>query len=232
MSRRAIVLFAVLVAAGIGALTWSVGAADRVVAYSPGVPPSHVAAVVPPGHEVCQTPLPLPAPTDAVSLQVGTNHRPGIPLRVIVRDLHGRPLAEGGIGAGYQDGGIQTARFRTVPAGSTVSLCIRDVGRAPVYPYGSDSASDSGTVQDGRRGTVDLAITFFRPRPRSALSLVPAAFRHASVFRFDWVGAWTYWVLAALLVLGVPVLCAFAIRDAERGADEVDRRDAGTNATV
>jgi hypothetical protein len=223
LSRRAVALFAVLVAAGIGALAWSVGTADRLVAYSPGVPPSHVAATVPPGHEVCQTPLPAPAPVDAVSFAVGTNHRPGIPLRVIVRNLRGRVLAEGAIGPGYPDGGLLTARFRTIPAGSVVSVCIRNAGRSPVYPYGSDSADGTGTVQDGRRATVDVAITLLRPGPRSALSLVPAAFRHAAVFRFDWVGAWTYWVLTALLVLGVPVLCALAIREAQRGGLETER---------
>ncbi|MEA2373822.1 MAG: hypothetical protein QOD53_285 [Thermoleophilaceae bacterium] len=206
-------MFVVLVVVGLGGFIWRAAESERPIAYSPGVPPAAVAAVVAPGHEVCQTPLVMGAATNAVDFQVGTSRRPAIPLRISVRDTTGRTIAQGA-SSDYQDGKIQRVSFRTVPGAAKVSLCIRDVGRAPVYPYGSESVGDSGTVLDGRRNSVDLSLTFLRSHPRSALSLVPAAFRHASVFRFDWMGAWTWWVLAALLGVGAPILCAFALRSA------------------
>lgn len=219
MSRRAVALFVVLVVAGFAWLVWRADQSDRVIAYSPGVPPQQVVARVLPGHEICQTPLALTAASNAAAFSVGTDRRPAIPLRVYVRDLGGRILAETPSAPGYRDGIEQIVRFRTIPSGARVSFCIRDAGRFPVYPYGTESTYDSGTVMNGHRSTRDLAVNFLRPHPRSLLSLIPAAFRHASVFRFDWVGAWTWWVLLGLLALVAPALCALALRSA---VDESD----------
>jgi hypothetical protein len=218
LSRRATVAaFLVLAALGLGALALAAADAQRPIAYSQGVPPSHVAAVVAPGQEVCQTPIDLPNPTDAVSLQLGTDHRPGIPFGVIVRDSGGRPIARAANGGGYVDGSVRTVRFREVRGGQTISLCLRNTGRHPLLPYGSEEAHDSGTIANGRKSPLDMALTFLRPRPRSLLSQVPDAFRRAALFRFDWVGPELYWVLGALLVLLVPGLLVFALARAQRG---------------
>jgi hypothetical protein len=41
-------------------------------------------------------------------------------------------------------------------------------------------------------------------------------FRRAAVFRFGWVGAWTFWTLAALVLIAIPALCALALGRAAR----------------
>jgi hypothetical protein len=57
----------------------------------------------------------------------------------------------------------------------------------------------------------DLTLVFLRERRRSALALVPVMFEHASRFHPGWVGPWTFWLLAALVVGAVPLLLGIAI---------------------
>jgi hypothetical protein len=43
---------------------------------------------------------------------------------------------------------------------------------------------------------------------------VPEMFEHASRFRPEWVGAWTFWGLLGLVAAGLPALLAAAYRSA------------------
>jgi hypothetical protein len=47
------------------------------------------------------------------------------------------------------------------------------------------------------------------------LATLPHAFERASVFRPGWVGPWLYWLLAAAVLLGIPVLLARALSASE-----------------
>ena len=55
-----------------------------------------------------------------------------------------------------------------------------------------------------------------RGQPRSLLARLPDAFTHASQFKPGWVGAWTFWALAALVLIAVPLLLARALSGALR----------------
>jgi len=215
-TRPALAVFALATLAGVAFLVWRASADERTIAFRIGALPRGPAAVLTPGGSVCQTPIDVQEDTDAVSVPVGTSGKPGTPLTISVHDPRGRLLTQGRVNAGYADGSIQTARFRRIRAGGTVSLCIRNDGREPVYPLGEDVVVDSGIVQAGRKSTMDISLTFLRPHRRSVLDLVPSMFRHAAVFRFGWVGAWTYWILAGLALLAVPLLCAYALARAAR----------------
>ncbi len=59
-------------------------------------------------------------------------------------------------------------------------------------------------------------LEFQRAEPRSLAGLLPAMFDRAALFRAEWVGAWTYWVLALLCVFAVPLLLVRALRSAVR----------------
>ena len=209
-------MFALATLAGVAVLAWRASSDERTIAFRIGALPRGPAAVLAPGSSVCQTPIDVQDDTDAVSVPVGTSGRPGAQLTISVDDPRGRVLTQGTVRAGYTDASTQTARFRRVRAGETVSLCIRNDGREPVYPLGEDVVIDSGIVQDGRKSTMDMTLTFLRPHRRSVLDLVPAMFRRAAVFRFGWVGAWTYWMLAGFALIAVPVLCGYALALAAR----------------
>jgi hypothetical protein len=78
----------------------------------------------------------------------------------------------------------------------------------------------SAATLDGRRlPNRDIAMVFPRAEPKSVLALVPEMFRRAALFRPGWVGAWTFWLLAALILLGAPLLLARALASAEDDTD-------------
>jgi hypothetical protein len=52
--------------------------------------------------------------------------------------------------------------------------------------------------------------------PRSFAALVPAILDRAALFRAPGIGAWTYWLLGALVGLAVPALLVLALGAAER----------------
>jgi hypothetical protein len=221
LARRAVVAFAVACILGFAAVLWRAGADERSVAFSLGAPPIKPVAVLAPGDEVCQTPFPLQARAAGLRLEAGANGKPGMPLEVTVRGEDGRTLAVRRTPGGYPEHAARTVRFAPIDAGRSVSVCVRNSGAGEGYVYGDPQVEDTGTVAEGRTSDTDMSLRFLSERPRSALSLVPTMFRRASLFRFGWVGAWTFWTLAALIAIVVPLLCAFAlaraVRDSEAG---------------
>ena len=182
------------------------------LAFTLGVAVAGPVATLEHGDEVCQRPLDVPAggEFDRVRMSLGTFHRTGPPVRVTVRDLGGRVLSQGIVPGGYPDIGQQPEHVvsldRRVSA-QRIAVCVDNRGRSNVAVYGNvDAAARTSTaVKAGKPLGFDLALVFER-QPRSELSLVPDAFSRAALFRFSWMGAWTYFVLLGALVLGGPWL--------------------------
>jgi hypothetical protein len=150
---------------------------------------------VPEAGPVCQARIELIAPVHGVNFPVGTRGRPGPPLTVSVYAASGRLLATGRVRGGYAHGSFQEARFRgRVREGQSVAVCVRRTG-SPAGP--------------GVRS--DLTLAFLHREPTSTVGLLPTIFERMALFRFDWVGAWTFWILLALLALVAPALCAYAV---------------------
>jgi hypothetical protein len=223
LASRALLGFAVALAVGVAVVLWRAGADERSVAFSLGAPPVKPVDVLDPGQEVCQTNFTIPTRVDGVSFEAGANRRPGMPLEVTVRDDRGRALATRHVRGGYPEHASVGVRLPPIAAGRTISLCIRNRGRAPGYAFGDPQVPGTGTVAGGRTSETDIALRFLRERPRSALSLVPTMFRRASLFRFGFVGAWTFWFMTAVIALAVPLLCALALARAARDDDAQPR---------
>lgn len=226
MRRWAVAAFAAVVVAGLVALV-AVGASDRRdLAFTLGVAPGLVAADLPPGAEGCQRPVAVAEPFDGVRVQVGTYERPGPPLEVEVAALDGgATLATGRLEGGYPDVSQPTVALdRTVPDGRRVEVCVRNAGGRKLALYGGAELAkrESGVTVDGQPVATDLTLVFTR-EPRSVLSQVPTMLDRAALFRPGWVGAWTFWLLGALLVVGAPALLARALWLG--GAVERDERD-------
>lgn len=200
MPRRAALVFLAAAAVGLAAVLWRAGEHETAVAFPPDNP--HPPPAVPARGELCQLGVRMLADADGVRLPLATNGPRGPALDVIVRDVAGREIARGRIPAGYRDGSSPSTRFQPVRADRTVSVCLRRSGAA-----------------GSRRRSGELTLTFLRSKPASTLSMLPTIFRRAALFRFGWVGAWTFWTLAALLVLAVPALCAFALARATRDVE-------------
>lgn len=202
----AIVLGAVVV--GVIGLVLAATLRSTPLAFTLGVPPAGAVAPLNHGDIACQAPIDVPEGSafDRVTTQVGTYGASGSPLGVSVESLGGRILASGRIPGGYPDVAQQPTHDislnRTVQPGR-VRVCIRNRGRARVAIYGGPdlaARSSTATLDDKPLGA-DLDLTFERA-PRSYAQVVPDMLSRAALFRFPWMGAWTYVVLLVVLVAG------------------------------
>jgi hypothetical protein len=211
----AIALIATVVV-GLVALAGVAARDKRDLAFTIGVVPTIPAAKLNPGATVCQSAITVPDSFTRVRLRAGTTAGPGQPLDLNVREVgSNRTLAHGRLPGGYPDPTEQSARVGRVAAGKRIAVCIRNVGRrnALVYGNAAGAAPPSQASLHGRTLDTDLTLVFLGDSRRSMLTQLPDLFQRASVFRPGWVGPWTFWVLAVLVVAGVPLLLARALRD-------------------
>jgi hypothetical protein len=192
---------------------------DRDIAFTLSVTPDLVAAELEPGDTTCQNPVAVAEAFDGVRFQVGTYHRPGPPLEVMVRRRGSPgPIASGRLAGGYPDISKPTVPIRpAVPKDELVAVCVRNRGDRRVALYGGPELAKrrSRATLDGRDLRSDLTLVFTQNQT-SALATAPEIFERASLFRPVWIGAWTYWLLLALVLLVVPALLAVALKRAYR----------------
>jgi hypothetical protein len=222
--RRATALTLGVIAAGVVGLVLAATLHTTPLAFTLGVSPSAAVAPLAPGATACQRPIDVPAggEFDAITAHVTTYGRPGPPLRAVVRRLGGGVLASGRLAGGYADyvrsPTQRIALDRRVPVGR-ISVCLRNRGptNAALYGNGDLAARPSTGELDGKPLHYDLALEFQRS-PRSIATLLPDMLSRAALFRFPWMGGWTYVVLIALVVLGGPWLLLRALRAATEPA--------------
>jgi hypothetical protein len=194
-------------------------------AFSLGVPAGGVAAELQPGQRACQSPVAIPdadATFERVVVALGTYRRPGSPLEVTLAPAGGgKPLARGRLRGGYPD--VDRAPTHTINVGpvttrASLRVCLRNAGehRLAVYGNGGAASRTSSATLDDKPIDVDLSLSFERGRPRSLASLVPVMFKRASLFRAGFVGPWTMWLVALVVLLGSPLLITAALRAAGR----------------
>jgi hypothetical protein len=192
-------------------------------AFTLGVTPAMPVVTLDPGQQACQTGIVVPpaAGFDRVRFALGTFHRPGPAVSIVVRDPATRRVLGGGtLPGGYGDvaqAPTHTVAVGKVLPGSRVDVCLRNEGPRRVAVYGNADAASrvtTATVADAPAG-VDLSLVFAGPQ-RSLLARLPAIAERAALFRADPIGPWTFWVVAALALLGVPALLATAVSRASR----------------
>lgn len=218
MPRRAAAAFVTTVAIGLLALAL-VGVEDkRDLAFTIGVVPSVPAATLAPGATVCQLPISVSESFKRVRVRAGSPGGPAEPAVVSVRASGtDQVLGRGRLAGGYPYGSDVSASVGEVAADQRIAVCVRNAGdrRLAVFGNAAQAAPPSEARAGGRVLKYDVSLVFLKRDRRSMLSELPDVFQRASVFRPGWVGTWTFWVLAVLVVLGVPALLARALSDAE-----------------
>jgi hypothetical protein len=214
-----------VVAAGVLALALTASADKRHLAFTTDVAPTALAAVIHAGQSACEREVHVEEPFDTVQAYVWTGP-PSPRLAVTVARSRGGPtLATGAVRAGrvrrlivFSPSVPLSSRIR---AGGFVDVCFRLAGRTPAAFLGhiDTHADPSHAVLVTARGRdrelgSDLRLVFGRRKGRSVLSQLPAVFRRAALFWPSPVGAWTFWVMLAAVLLGVPALLARALRSA------------------
>jgi len=222
--RRAVATLAGLIVVGVLALIVAGLTGQTRDGFTLGVTSGAIAAELKPGDVVCQAPVRIPdsaSDFSRIQLALGTYRKPGPALELTVTPIGSTtPIAQARIAPGYPD--LDITPTRVVPVGpvdtrSPLRICIRNRGTRRVAVMGNGGAASRTTsaTLDGKSIDTDLNLSFQRASGRSLLSLVPAMFRRASLFRAGWVGAWTYVLAALALALAVPALLLAALRSTE-----------------
>lgn len=211
--RPAVIAFAAVFVLGVVGLLAVAALDERRLAFTLGVQPAQVAAVLQPGVTACQGPIDVPADARTVRFEVGTFGAPGPRLQVFTRTAGGI-TGRASVPAGYADRATVAASPGGIVAGRRIALCVRNAGRRQVSLWGgvAGAARTSTARLDGRDAATDLALVFERSESRSMLAALGDAFERAALFHPSWVSAGLLWVLAALLVLGLPVALLMALR--------------------
>jgi hypothetical protein len=239
-SRAALAL---LVTATLGVVALLVGRAfdERPLQQRLGVLVQGAVATLAPGHRGCQGPIALADDTRAVEFNPGTPHtEPGPAIDATVRDSYSQKLlASGQLAAGFDPRKPQTIELSPgLKANAIVDICFRNAGPGMTLLFGDSevgnplferagvvgqhpSISTSMASVDGQPlPSQDIAVVFPRQHAKSVLALVPQIFRRAALFRPGAVGPWVYWLLAALILVGAPLLLARALATASAEEDD------------
>jgi hypothetical protein len=213
-------------AAAIAAAAMLTAAMDRrEVAFVNGVAPREPALELAPPSIACQRRIDVVEPFSGVRFALDTHGRPGPALDVRVTGHgSGRTLAQGRAPGGYVAAAdapeaSPAVAVGPVDAGQQVDVCVRNLGAVPVVVVGSTGSSrESGDLETGGRTLQPVKasahMTFLRERPTSLLAELPDAFRRAALFHPPLVGAWTFSLLTALVLVALPWLLAIAVRSA------------------
>jgi hypothetical protein len=239
--RTATIALAVALLLGVGGVLVAAASKSTDQVVSVGVLPVYPVAPIVEGATTCQRPIGVTESFDHVRFNVGTFGRNGPPLSVrVVDERSGDELGRGRVQPGWvDDGTAQNVDVGTVDGGHRVAVCVRNEGPVRAYVYGNYYNGRFGTgplgvtpsntanfaTVDGEAITGDLSLALLRSSPRSLLARVPAIFEHASAFAPAILGPWTFWLLAALILVGAPVSLWMALARAaavERSQD--DRR--------
>jgi hypothetical protein len=223
-SLGGVTVFAALVLLGLLGLVIAAGTEQRATAFSVDVPAADPVAIISPGQRVCEQRLAITAPTDGLtawmapgptggaSFEVTLSSQGESPVRATLRPESAAPTT--GLGA-------LRARFSpAIGAGHDVQLCVRSTSQRVIKLLGGPIRGDSGAlVLGGKTSPYSLALVFRSSHPQSVLSLMPAMFQRASLFKAGWVGAWTFWVLLFAVLAAVALGLGWSLRAAVR-ADE------------
>ncbi len=217
MPSRAGLVLAGVVAAGVIALAIVMAADERGFTAPLN---TKTAVRVPPGKEVCRRSVkPKQAGVNALRFHVDTGGRRGPPLELRVFRGYTRPtvVATGSLPGGYRTGELEAAITGSAAGAFALSACVDNVGSTPITitPPPPLRARELAHAR-GRTGFEEISLTLVRKPSRSLLSLMPTAFERATLFRPGWIGAWTYWMLAAGLIFVVPFLLTRALSAVER----------------
>jgi hypothetical protein len=215
--RISLVVLIAVCATGVLGVIVAAALDERRLAFTLGVQPGQVVAVLQPDQTACQGPIAVPADARQVVFPAATGSPHESPLLVLVRTasgVAGRATAP----AGDSDRKIVNASPAGLKKGSEVSVCIRNAGSSPVALYGGPAQASraSSLALNGRDTRTDLSLVFERSEPRSMLSALPDAIERATLFKAGWVSEALLCGLAVMLVTVVPAVLVAALRAALR----------------
>jgi hypothetical protein len=224
--RSASRAFAVAFAIGLSVLLAVGAVVQRSEAFTLGVAAASPVTVVR-GAELCQRSIEVPAPFSRVRLEVDSERGPAPSFDVLVLSS-GRQVAGNPVAGALSGRRALVVTVGDVPEGSRISVCVRNTGPRPLHVYGNSGVAHPSSVADldGEPIDYDMDLTFLRGSDASLLTLIGDMVERASLFRGEWIGTWSVWVVVLLLLTAFPFLLGMAMRSVWRAAE--DQRSAAS----
>jgi hypothetical protein len=172
---------------------------------------------------LCQGPIEVASDFAGVRLTVAAAVVSSPPVAIRVLDEGGRVLARGRLRGGIPSEATSAdVALDPVTAGQTIRVCLRGTGRGDLLVFGNADAAARGSTAtvDGREQERDVAIVFLREQRSSVLALADDIARRASLFHGGWVGPWTVWLVAGLMVTAFPLMLGLALARAGGTPDD------------
>lgn len=164
------------------------------------VPEGGTVGVAHASQRVCEGPIQVPSASRGIGI-FGTGSANNRALEAIAMDPNGRTLAHGRVTPDPSRSEHFIPLDHWLPVGGLVRICVGAIG-------GSFSLFGSSAVVPGVRTTGVAHAEQFAlvlTRPGTFLGSLSTAFTRAAIFRPSWVGAWTFWLLLALLGCALPL---------------------------
>jgi hypothetical protein len=160
------------------------------------VAPRDTLPALEPGHRLCVRGLELPARSNAIRLLLLS--APHQPATVMMRlGAGGRDQVSRAVIPSSEFGGT----FRIAPPARDVPARACLTSNRRIVESGSVSANQGGQALLDGKPIGQLNVAYLRLPSRTLISTLPDGARRASLFRAGFVGAWTYLVIALVLVL-------------------------------
>ena len=219
--------FALVAVLGCVALALLASHARRSTAFSLDLHASGVITTIDPQQTGCQGPFNALNGFKGVEVWLGGEPGP-VDTQLVVRRAgrQGPVLAHGHLHFDtYAAATYVVPLSGSIPAGTEVSVCLRDTGTNAISPLGSPGNASTGYFFVGNKpvivsGGVHMgAQMLMHDAPHSLLSQTSTIFSRASLFKTTWLGPWTFWMLAGLLAAGFVGL-GFAVAAAARDDDD------------
>lgn len=198
LATAAILVTAALVAAGL----------QRIQArtYSVRVPDSSIAGTARPSHRLCEGPLRTPVAASGVAVFAAPAS--GAPAVTVSVFADGRQIASGRRTPEARVREQVIALDHQIPARRTVRVCVGAAdGTLDVYGAGAQAP---GVAAQGVIPGMQFALVL--TRSSTLLGSFSTALSRAAIFRPSWVGAWTFWLLTALLACTLPLAGVAVLR--------------------
>lgn len=199
---RALSGFVLISVIGLGGLLLAAAVDRRPVAFSLNEQLIRPLATITRGQSACEGPIAAQSAFAGIRAFIGTDPPSGGTLTLLVRSPAGATLSARDISARGGNSTYTVGLGRTIAAGATVDVCLRNSGSFRAAFFGAARADRHVTLTiAGRRTTDEASLLFLTPHPPTLLGDLPTLFARAALFRPGWVGVWTFWLLLAGLLV-------------------------------
>ena len=203
-----------LVFAGVAALSAAMTTSTRRYAGHNDIRASAPTVGLARGTQVCQNQEVIPENTTGVQLFLAGSRTAGARLRVVALDAGEQPITQGALIRGAT-GAIVVPTKRVSFSRVNATLCITARGRVPNdWSLVGQPGPIGRLAVDGRPVPGIIRIDYLRPGNETWFALLPTIAHRFAVTKAWWVGAWTFWLTVAAVVLAIFMAIFLVVRPA------------------